>query len=374
MYSDGIILQFGTSRFLQAHADLFFHEAAEAGQTVLPVAVVQTSGSPARARRLAAFADPEGYPVIIRGLQSGQRVEREVRVKSIDQGLSTATDWSEVVQLFVLQACYVISNTGDAGYATGGGTSDDIYNIASPASSFPGKLAQLLYARFRTTRRPITILPCELISRNGSILKEIVAGIAARQSVEPDFLAWLDTHVIFANTLVDRIVSEPLEPAGAVAEPYALWAIEHIDGLALPCIHPSIMVVEDVEQIERLKLHILNLGHTVLAEIWHAEGRPADEFVREILADGSVRSRLLDVYRHEVLPGFAAKGLGPEAETYIETTLERFDNPFLDHRIADIASNHALKVNRRLAAFLEWSRTSAPTLEAIVAKYQRTSP
>ena len=30
------ILQFGTSRFLQAHADLFVHEARIAGQDIVP--------------------------------------------------------------------------------------------------------------------------------------------------------------------------------------------------------------------------------------------------------------------------------------------------------------------------------------------------
>ncbi len=43
------IIQFGTSRFLQAHVDLFVHEARGAGQDVGPVTVIQTSGSAERA-------------------------------------------------------------------------------------------------------------------------------------------------------------------------------------------------------------------------------------------------------------------------------------------------------------------------------------
>ena len=47
------ILQFGTSRFLQAHVDLFLSE----GEAVLgPVTVVQSSGDAGRAGRLAALA------------------------------------------------------------------------------------------------------------------------------------------------------------------------------------------------------------------------------------------------------------------------------------------------------------------------------
>ena len=46
------VIQFGTSRFLQAHADLFLSE----GTPAVAVTVVQTSGDPARAGRLAALA------------------------------------------------------------------------------------------------------------------------------------------------------------------------------------------------------------------------------------------------------------------------------------------------------------------------------
>lgn len=111
------VVQFGTSRFLQAHADLFIHEAREAGQAVGPVAVVQTSGSAARAGRVAAFGAPGGYPVIIRGIADGVPVERQVTVTSIDRGLSATTDWDAVTALFVEEAEIVLSNTGDTGYA-----------------------------------------------------------------------------------------------------------------------------------------------------------------------------------------------------------------------------------------------------------------
>ena len=57
-----VILQFGTSRFLQAHVDLFAEEARAAGQTVLPIVIVQTTRDPERAKRLAGFADPAGFP------------------------------------------------------------------------------------------------------------------------------------------------------------------------------------------------------------------------------------------------------------------------------------------------------------------------
>ena len=45
------ILQFGTSRFLQAHADLFVSEAAQSGQALGNITIVQTTNSAQGAAR-----------------------------------------------------------------------------------------------------------------------------------------------------------------------------------------------------------------------------------------------------------------------------------------------------------------------------------
>jgi tagaturonate reductase len=344
------ILQFGTSRFLQAHADLFVSEALTRGEALGRITVVQTTGSPERAGRLAALAAPDGYPVIVRGRKDGRDVDAEQRVTSIARTLSTATDWEAVEAVFRDEAEVILSNTGDTGYQVG---PDDL--AGTVPASFPGKLLALLHARFRANRPGLTVLPCELVARNGDVLKRLILALQADCYPESDFRAWLSDDVVWANTLVDRIVSEPIEPAGAVAEPYALWAIEKQPNLTVPCTHPNILVVDDLTPYEKLKLHILNLGHTVLADIWMKESRPQDETVKAILGDSRIRERLVSLYMREVVPGFAAKGLGKAAEDYVAATLERFDNPFLDHRMRDIANHHAEKLVRRIVDFHAWT-------------------
>ena len=373
------IIQFGTSRFLQAHVDLFIHEAREAGQVAGPITIVQASGLSERTGRVAAFGKPEGFPVMIRGLEAGQPVERTVMVTSVDRELAADRDWKELVDLFASGAEMVVSNMGDAGYAVApqDRTPDLLRTTVAPAS-FPGKLVALLWQRWRAGGAPLAVLPCELVSQNGRVLRDTVKALARDAEAPADFVAWLQGDVIWADTLVDRIVSEAIEPIGAVAEPYALWAIERQPGLQPPCHHAAIVMADDLEPFERLKLHILNLGHTVLADIWQSEARAANETVRVILADPLIRERLDRVYRREVLPGFAARGMEQEATTFVATTMERFLNPYLNHRIADIAQNHPVKVDRRIAAFLAWiagaeKAPGAPTLEEIVLRNQSRS-
>ena len=358
------IMQFGTSRFLQAHADLFISQAMERGEALGPITIVQTTGAAERAERLAGLTMEGGFPVRIRGIEHGKPVDRTLRVQSVHRALSAAADWPEIERIFVEEVSLILCNTADRGYDLTGEA--DSLPDALPAS-FPGKLAILLHSRFQRGGLPLTILPCELISRNGEVLHGLIRGLAERWYADPEFLAWLESNVIFCNTLVDRIVSEPLSPAGAVAEPYALWAIQRIAGQVLPCTHPDIVVADDIEPYEKLKLFILNLGHTILADIWISRGRTEGLTVREILADAETRERLLAIYAEEVVPGFAAKGMSGQAKGYVGATMERFDNPFLDHRLSDIAQNHSEKVRRRLEGFMVWSGADAPRLRQIVA-------
>ncbi|TCQ09030.1 tagaturonate reductase [Rhizobium sp. PP-F2F-G36] len=366
------IIQFGTSRFLQAHVDLFVHEAREAGQAIGPITIVQVSGSAERAGRVAAFGHPQGYPVIIRGIEAGRQVERRISVTSVDGGISALADWAKLKALFANDAAFIVSNTGDRGYELSADDRGDALFSGRIPTSFVGKLAALLFHRWQAQGDPLTVLPCELLNRNGDILQQAVLTLAAEAGADEGFLRYVETEVIFANTLVDRIVSEPIEPVGAVAEPYALWAIEAKPGLVLPFEHPSVVLTDDLEPYERLKLHILNLGHTVLADIWLREGRAQNETVRALLQDAAIRERLLAVYRQEVVPGFAAHGMADEAKAYMDVTLERFDNPFLDHRVADIAQNHGVKIERRIGAFLDWvaetgTTPTAPILRGLIA-------
>jgi tagaturonate reductase len=147
---------------------------------------------------------------------------------------------------------------------------------------------------------------------------------------------------------------------GAVAEPYALWAIRTAPGLFVPLKHPDVVVTDDLELYARLKLFILNLGHTWLAERWLVEKRPDSETVLEALQDVDMVAGLDRLYDDEVLPVFVAMGLGEQAEEYRKTTLERFANPFLRHRLADIAQNHAAKKDRRFGGLIALSRQYAP--------------
>jgi tagaturonate reductase len=365
--TDFPILQFGASRFLQAHVDLFVSEALPRGEAMGRIAVAGTTGSRESRQRIAAFAAGKPYPVLVKGLRDGAVVDERVEVSSVGAGVDAATQWDELERLFLAARC-AISNTADRGYETDPDDRPD----AGPPRSFPAKLAKLLLARRRAGADPITLFPCELTPGNGRVLRGIVLDLLDRWQAHEKDRRWVGEECLWVNSLVDRIVSEPLEPLGAVAEPYALWAIERQPGLELPCRHPAIVVTQDLKPYERLKLFILNLGHTYLAEMWARDGGAPGLTVREAVADQTTRAKLDQLYEDEVLPVFAAIGMGDEASAYLKTVIERFSNPFLDHRLSEIFTNHEAKKQRRFGGLIELAtaneaRVEQPSLKAALA-------
>ncbi len=366
------ILQFGTSRFLQAHADFFVHEARCAGQDIGPITVVKTTLGDARGGRIAAFGSAEGFPVRLRGYKAGQLIDETTQVTSVSRAINSNSEWNQLKSIFVEETEIVISNVGETGYDLVEAEQVVWGPSNTSPKSFPMKLLALFFCRYERGGKPLLILPCELVSNNGRVLRALILKISNDFHASEGFIKWLEESVTFCDTLVDRIVSEAIDPVGAIGEPYGLWAIKREPELVEPLQHPCIVYTNDLEPYLRLKLHILNLGHTFLAEIWKKENRPQDETVREVLEDRAVKQRLSALYRDEVIPGFVARQMSEQAADYVKVTIERFENPFLNHRLSDIAQNHHYKIQRRMIDFINWVRDvnstlSFKSLEAIVA-------
>ncbi|NMM04274.1 mannitol dehydrogenase family protein [Paraburkholderia sp. RP-4-7] len=359
------ILQFGTSRFLQAHVDLFVSQALESdesGAAIGGITVVQTTESADSAMRIGALSNDGVYPVRIRGLQAGEIVDETLTGRALRQAVHVREDWARIRAAVSGPVQIIVSNTGDRGYQLDG--RDNVRDLADPAlvpHSFPARLLALLHARWQSRPDvPLSLFPCELIERNGDVLRGIVVELASQWGLPGDFIRYLAEHCVWANSLVDRIVSESIRPVGAVAEPYALWAIERQPRLQVPCVHPSIVLTDNLQHFERLKLFLLNLGHTFLAERWLRDARPADETVYSAMNDTVLRTELEAVWSEEVIPVFDALGERDDALAYVGQLRERLLNPFLDHRLADIAQNHAEKKQRRISSLLALTASLMP--------------
>lgn len=368
------ILQFGTGRFLLAHVGLFVSEALEAGRALGGILVVQTTAQAASSARTAALASGAPYPVRIRGLQAGQPVDRVQWCRGVVGAVQAQAGWARVHAAMASSVQVIVSNTADAGYQLDPADGPALLQDASRVPrSYPAKLLQLLHRRWQVLpQAPLSLLPCELVERNADTLRGLVALLAREWGAPEAFTRWLSQHCVWANTLVDRIVAEPIEPAGAIAEPYALWAIERQPGLQLPCEHPALVLTDDLQLHERLKLFLLNAGHTYLAECWRRQDLAASLTVAQAMGDATLRHAIEALWTDEIVPVFDALGHHDAARSYLAALRERLLNPFLAHRIADIVQHHAHKKQRRLAPIVALAtrlglHLAQPRLQAALA-------
>ena len=344
------VLQFGTGKFLRAFVDLFVHELNGKDAPVGRVVVVQSTGGD----RARAFGDRDGrYHVALRGLRQGRRIDETVRVESVGRALTAADSWPDVLEVGrgrSLEA--IVSNTTEAGYAL----DPEEKPADSPPRSFPGKLLSVLKARFEAGAPGVSILPCELLDRNAERLLDLVLQTAQRWRLSGDSIDWIRSECTWHNTLVDRIVSAPSpddplgadDPLFAVAEPFALWMVEGSPRPPALMDHPAIQQVDDLEPYHLRKVRILNGAHTALV----AKAVPAGfEIVRDAVLDPEIGSWLKRLLFDEIAPTMEGRTEDPRG--FAEEVLQRFANPFLDHRLADIALHHDVKIKTRLTPTYE---------------------
>lgn len=339
------ILQFGTGRFLRAFADLFIHQANQAGQKVGKVVLVQSTGGD----RAAGLSQNQGkYHVLVRGFEKGQVVERLEECSSISRALVATSQWNEILKVAQSPDLKVVlSNTTEAGYEL----SPEDKPGDQPPRSFPAKLLAVLKARFEAKMPGVAIVPCELRENNARILKDIVLNLAKSWNFQPELIHWLQSQCTWHNTLVDRIVTgtpagHPLlatDPMLIACEPYALFAIEEIPGAPRWIEHPAVIWTPDVLPYFLRKVRLLNGAHTALLIKAWPQGFT---IVRDAVNDPKLGAWLNEMLEKEVVP--VLEGRVEKPLEFAHEVLDRFRNPFLDHKLADIALHHDQKVQVRL--------------------------
>jgi tagaturonate reductase len=104
-----------------------------------------------------------------------------------------------------------------------------------------------------------------------------------------------------------------------------------------------VVLAPDITSYSLRKIRILNGAHTAL--VGRALGSGL-ETVRECLDDPEVGAWLEGLLFEEIVP--VLEGRCDDPAGFARAVLERFRNPFLEHRLASIALNHETKVVTRL--------------------------
>ena len=360
------VLQFGEGNFLRAFADWIIDILNEKTDFNGSVNIIQ----PLPHGMSEVLNNQDGlYHVILHGIDAGE-IRKETRlVTCVNKAINPYESFSD----FLAQGenpdlRIVISNTTEAGIAFS--EADRLPDKLS--TTFPGKLTSLLFHRFKFFRgaadKGLVFFPCELIEKNGLMLRQCVLQYCEHWKLPADFTTWITEHNTFCNTLVDRIV--PGYPADKIdeiqrelgyedklvvtAEVFHLWVIEGPASLSeiFPVRNTDLKVkfVNDLTPYRTRKVRILNGAHTAMVPFAYLRGLRT---VREAVEDSVTRKFIDQVILKEIIPTLDLPY--EELTSFAASVMERFENPFIRHELSSIALNSISKFKVRvLPSLLEF--------------------
>ncbi len=352
------IIQFGEGNFLRGFADWIVNKMNENTDFNGSVVIVQ----PLAEGMIDALKKQDYlYHVNVQGLQGSNTVNSLELIDSISRGLNPYENFDSYLKLAEQEDIrFIISNTTEAGIEF-----DERCKLNdAPASSYPGKLLQLIYHRYNffngDPSKGLIILPCELIFENGAKLEEALLQYIELWKLDDDFKEWFNKYCNIYSTLVDRIV--PGFPRNEIddiqkrlqyrdnlvvqTEVFYLWVIEAPESLSdeFPADKAglNVMFVPSEAPYHERKVTLLNAPHTALAPIAYLSGV---NIVRDACEHSVIGQYINKLIFDELIQTLDLPE--DECKQFANEVLERFKNPYIDHQVTSIMLNAFPKYETR---------------------------
>lgn len=284
------VLHIGPSNFFRGHQAVYYDDLLEKGHMDYGVAVVSLRASDRTAQLLMDLdAQDHLYTVIERDADG---VKKRV-IGSIQESINAVSDPEVAAAKFtdpdINMVTLTVTQNGYYNDKTTG-TIDlnhpEIIRCMKADDDFQttiGYIAKGLKARYDAGMEPVTIMSCDNLPGNGTVLKNVVLGYLKfadeTYGFDQDFYDWVKDSVPFPETMVDRIVPAPekddiqalkqdsklSDAAPIFTESFRQWVIENkgVTG-SLTALKGPTNVANDVASFELTKIRMLNGSHLAL--------------------------------------------------------------------------------------------------------------
>lgn len=370
-HSAGIV-HFGIGAFHRAHQAVYADDAMARGERDWGVIGVSL-----RSAEVAAQLNPQdGWYTLITRSAAGDSLRL---IGAVERVLVAGTQPGAVVAAIAAPTTHILSFTiTEKGYCRASdGNLDPAQANAASVFAF---LQQGLAARRRAGLPGLTLLSCDNLAHNGAQLARLLGAYLAAH--DPQLIDWFHAHCRCPSSMVDRIVPATTaagrdelavqlgvrDEAAVVTEAYSQWVIE--DRFAGPrpqWQHCGVQFVADVAPWEAAKLRMLNGAHSALAYLGLERGH---QYVHQAIADPLIAPQIRALMLDEAAPTLPPI-TGFDAAAYAAALLQRFANPALHHRLAQIAMDGSQKIPQRwlltVAAAAQSGRETPAILGALTA-------
>lgn len=261
----------------------------------------------------------------------------------------------KIVSLTITEGGYNMSPSGEFDFEH----PEVIHDLASPEhpQSVFGFLTAALRQRRNLELPAFTVLSCDNVEHNGEVARSALLAFAEKQDA---LLAeWIAEEVCFPNSMVDRITPvttksdlEYLESTfhltdewPVTCEPFTQWVIEDNFSTERPPLEEvGVQFVEDVSPYEKMKLRLLNAGHSLLGILGSIHGHQTIVgCMKDPIFERFLRM-FMDMEATPVLDAVA----GIDLDQYKDSLIERFGNPNIKDSLVRICSESAAKLPKFL--------------------------
>lgn len=261
-----------------------------------------------------------------------------------------ADESTRIITLTITEGGYNFTSDGNFNWEN----EDVLWDLQYPNQ--PKTVFGYLYAALKLRQAQgtggLTIQSCDNMEHNGDVMRRMLYAFIAKAN--PTLLSWLDQHVSFPNSMVDRITPATTDNLRTilvkkfglsdgwpvVCESFYQWIIEDVYAAGRPEWESvEVQLVEDVTPYEKMKIRLLNGGHTLVGLIGYLSGY---RYIHESVED-HIMADILNKYMDEEVTPTLDEVPGVDLREYKKTLVERFRNPFIKDEVARIISGSSAK-------------------------------
>jgi mannitol 2-dehydrogenase len=217
-----------------------------------------------------------------------------------------------------------------------------------------------------------TIMSCDNIQHNGDVAREMLLTFARKQN--EDLAKWIEQEVCFPNSMVDRITPVTTQSDidylqdtfdlqdewPVTCEPFIQWVIEDNFSNGRPEFEKvGVQFVPDVKPYEKMKLRLLNAGHSVLGILGAIHGHKT---INACMEDETFIAYLRAFMDKEATLILDELG-GIDLSAYKDSLQERFANPNIKDSVSRICSESSAKLPKFLISTIQENLVTGSSIE-----------
>lgn len=363
------IVHFGLGGFHRSHEAVYLDNLMNRGQA-LEWGICGVGVLPHDRRIISTLAAQRGLYTLVVKPSDGKWAARVVgsivevifapddRAYVVDR---LADERTRIVSMTITEGGYLVNQETGEFDAEDPDTRCDLEPNALPRTVF-GYITAALARRRAGGFEPFTVMSCDNLPDNGDVARRVICAFARLK--DPDLADWMEEHVAFPNSMVDRItpvttqadIDRLADQFGVidlwpvVCEPFSQWVLEDRFTQGRPPLeNAEVQLVDDVVPYELMKLRLLNASHQALCYLGHLAGY---RYVHEVCQD-PLFSQLLTTFMETEASPTLRPVPGVNLDAYRRQLVDRFANPEIRDPLSRLCADSSDRIPKWLVPIIK---------------------